>query len=164
MVRFSNIGLRCEQKNNYRDVFYPSDCDAAVRHICSKLGWAKELEAVVTRVQAMEPAAAWRNLVAADEIAPKAESGAGAEPEPEAAKGASPRPSVHQLRRVDSAIAEAATEVGQDPALAVSCAGRWLRVRLLLAGQRRPRSYVERALTRPQSVTRELEGTALVAP
>ena len=87
MARFGNIGLRCEQDDNYRDVFYQSDCDAAVRHICLELGWAKELEAVVTRVQAVEPAAAWRNLVAADEIARKAESGAGAEPEPEAAKG-----------------------------------------------------------------------------
>ena len=92
----------------------------------------------MTRVQAVEPAAAWRNLVEADEFARKVESGAGAEPEPEAAKGASPRPSVHQLRRVDSAIAEAATEVGQDPVLTVSSWGRWLRVRLLLllAGQR----------------------------
>ena len=39
MARFGNIGLRCEQDDNYRDVFYQSDCDAAVQHICSELGW-----------------------------------------------------------------------------------------------------------------------------
>ena len=114
---FGNVGLRCTQPDNYRDVFFQSDCDAAVRRICAELGWEKELEAALARAQAIEPTAAWESLVAADDAArkvaePVSEPEPVLEPEPEPEpESAAPRPSVHQLRQVDSVIAEAAAQV-----------------------------------------------------
>ena len=105
---FGNVGLRCTKTDNYRDVFFQSDCDAAVRRICAELGWEKELEAALARAQAIEPAAAWESLVAADEAAREVVAAAEPEPEPEPAAS---RPSVHQLRQVDSVIAEAVAQV-----------------------------------------------------
>lgn len=51
--------MRCERDDNYRDVFWKSDCDAAVRKLSSQLGWEAELDAVLAGVRAVPTSDAW---------------------------------------------------------------------------------------------------------